>query len=75
LIAKTRGAMAGAAETDDAPKEQPPFQFQPPRVHGLHPDMDNAPSFYDWHTTFPFLEEVVELRDEIAAEAKATQWW
>ncbi len=51
------------------------YEYKPPTIEGLDPDMANPPAFYDWKSTFPFLEELLEARQEIAAEAKRTQWW
>lgn len=67
----------GSAASADAGAEvaSGKFEFKPPTLEGLDPDMADPPSFYDWRQTFPFLEELVANQAAIAAEAKQTKWW
>ena len=75
VSAQPAAAGSGAA-SEAVPAEAPTqFDFKPPTMKGLHPDMENPPSFYDWASTFPFLAELVANQAAIAAEAKQTKWW
>ena len=87
--AGTPGALVAGSTDIMASQEQPPgdeaappsqalrtlkLTYAPPTAPVLAVG-DMGPGFYDWRQVFPFLEPILELTAELAAEAKATPWW
>lgn len=58
---------ASAAPTE--PIEPTPIAYLPPRI--TFDETRPAPRYYDWRDVFPFLQPVLDAREEIFAELKA----